>query len=69
MKNIRDLIAAKNLKLKHFTPEVVTHINKFENINDFEKVPDFYARDNKERRTKRRRSAKLVQADKNSVLN
>ena len=39
LNNIKDLIEAKNLRLKNFTPDIVTHINKFENINDFSKSP------------------------------
>ena len=43
LKNIKDLIDTKNLKLENFTPEIIPHINKFEHLNDFDKTPEFYA--------------------------
>jgi len=58
LSNIKWLMEAKNLRLDNFSPEVIAYINKFENLNDFEKQPEFYEPEKKEKKTKRRRSAK-----------
>ena len=70
LKNIKDMIDAKSLKLKNFTPEIIQHINKFEHLNDFDKAPDFYAKEQaKQKKTRRRKSARQQLTNPNSVLN
>ena len=70
LKNIRDLIDAKSLKLENFSPEIIQHINNFEHLNDFDKTPEFYAQEKaKLQKRKRRKSARQQADNPNSVLN
>ena len=56
LKNIKDLMEQKNLKLRNFNPEIIAQINKFENLNDFEKPPEFYPKGEENKKRFRRRT-------------
>ena len=55
LKNIRDMLEDKKLRLANVNPDIIAQINKFENLNDFDKPPEFYPKDQVNKKRYRRR--------------
>ena len=67
LKNIKDLMEQKNLRLENFNPAIIAQINKFENLNDFDKAPEFYPKDQDVKKRVRRR-AQSKKPNPNSIF-